>query len=272
MTVSDWISISCAVASLITAIVIAILQIRQSTRMEQFEKRQDKRDEERHAESVKAQAVSFISKYYNDRGLIPLCAIAAMYNPLFYYTRSMYRDFCCYTKETQNAILKYCGLDLLVKENDIYNSSVDELRNVITERFPQDKDIYYDQAKYIERSLTRYGKEALPHSDSNYENHITDILSEAFQCGTQEPTPIEQLTNEYDFGNCLEIEACQLASVIAEYIAIYNATSRDMQIESDKNYGSPGGYAGETINTMEDLFLKALFEMYVNLVLNKHQK
>lgn len=35
--------------------------------MERFEKRQDKRDEQRHQESVKAQAVSFISKYYKDR-------------------------------------------------------------------------------------------------------------------------------------------------------------------------------------------------------------
>lgn len=101
MTVSDWISIICAGVALIVTIVIAILQIRQSNRMEKFEKRQDKRDEQRHQESVKAQAVSFISKYYKDRGLIPLCAIATMYNDLFYYNREMYREFCCCTKEVQ---------------------------------------------------------------------------------------------------------------------------------------------------------------------------
>lgn len=83
MSVSDWISIICAGVALIVTVIIAVLQIRQSNRMERFEKRQDKRDEERHQESVKAQAVSFISKYYKDRGLIPLCAIATMYNDLF---------------------------------------------------------------------------------------------------------------------------------------------------------------------------------------------
>lgn len=120
MSVSDWISIICAGVALIVTIIIAILQIRQSNRMERFEKRQDKRDEQRHQESVKAQAVSFISKYYKDRGLIPLCAIATMYNDLFYYNREMYKEFCCCTKEVQNRILEYCNLDLRVNEYGIY--------------------------------------------------------------------------------------------------------------------------------------------------------
>lgn len=114
MSISDWISIISAVVALTATIIIAILQIKQSNRMEKFEKRQDMRDEQRHQECVKSQAVSFISKYYKDRGLIPLCAIAAMYNDLFYYNREMYREFCCCTKEIQNRILEYCKLDLRV--------------------------------------------------------------------------------------------------------------------------------------------------------------
>lgn len=126
ISVSDWISIICAVVALIVTVIIAVLQIRQSNRMERFEKRQDKRDEQRHQESVKAQAVSFISKYYKDRGLIPLCAIATMYNDLFYYNREMYREFCCCTKEVQNRILEYCGLDLRVSEYSIYEKCFDD--------------------------------------------------------------------------------------------------------------------------------------------------
>lgn len=57
MSVSDWISIICAGVALIVTVIIAVLQIRQSNCMERFEKRQDKRDEQRHQESVKAQAV-----------------------------------------------------------------------------------------------------------------------------------------------------------------------------------------------------------------------
>ena len=38
MTVSDWISIICAGVALIVTVIIAVLQIRQSNRMEKFEK------------------------------------------------------------------------------------------------------------------------------------------------------------------------------------------------------------------------------------------
>ena len=60
MTCSDRISIICAVISLFVTIAIAGLQLRQSGRMGKFERRQDERDERRHAEEVKSQAVSFI--------------------------------------------------------------------------------------------------------------------------------------------------------------------------------------------------------------------
>ena len=76
-------------------------------------------------------------------------------------------------------------------------------------------------------------------------------------------TPIQQLSVEYSFGSCKEIEACQLVTVIAEFAAIYGNKNKNI----DKSYGSPGGYDGEVIETMEDLFLLALFEIYTNCVL-----
>ena len=57
----------CSAISLIATIVIAFMQIRQSKRMEEFERRQDKRDERRHAEGNRTKAVEFISRYYSDR-------------------------------------------------------------------------------------------------------------------------------------------------------------------------------------------------------------
>lgn len=62
-----------------------------------------------------------------------------------------------------------------------------------------------------------------------------------------------------------ENEACQFATVLAQFIAIYGSEDDG----SDKEYGVPGGYAGETIDTMEDLFLLAVFEMYIHLVLKE---
>ena len=236
MSVSDWISIICAGIALIVTIIIAVLQIRQSNRMERLERRQDKRDEQRHQESVKSQAVSFISKYYKDRGLIPLCAIATMYNDLFYYNREMYREFCCSTKEVQNIILEYCELDLRVKEYNIYEKCLNAIEGVVNENFPNDRKIFYEGGKYFLRSLESYAKKTIPHQEFVLEN--------------------------YNFGSCKEIEACQLVTVIAKFVAIYGNENKNI----DKSYGSPGKYDGEVIGTMEDLFLLALFEIYVNCV------
>ena len=76
-------------------------------------------------------------------------------------------------------------------------------------------------------------------------------------------TPIQQLSVEYNFESCEGIETCQLVTVIAEFSAIYGNKNKNI----DKSYGSPGGYDGEVIETMEDLFLLALFEIYTNCVL-----
>lgn len=108
--------IICSVISLFVTIVIAVIQICQSIRMEKFERRQDERDECRHAEGNRAQANEFISSHYADRGSIPLCAVAAMHNDLFHYSRKMYWEFCCLVPEVQNLILEYCNLDLRMRE------------------------------------------------------------------------------------------------------------------------------------------------------------
>lgn len=259
MSMSDWINIICAATSLIVTIIIAWLQIRQSNRMEKFERRQDARDERRHIESVRAQAVSFISKHYSDKELIPLCAIAAMYNDLYYYSREMYREYCCYTKEVQNKILEYCNLDLRITKRGIFPECIEALEEVIKERFPHDKDVFYDGAKYIRRSLESYGDEELPHIEYQYMRRITDVLSEPFRENKFDEKPIEVLASEFNFGGAPEIEACQLVTVIALCIAICSGNQK----KKTGHYGSPD----EEIETMEDLFLKSVFEMYTNLVI-----
>lgn len=292
VSVSDWIGIICSAVSLVVTIIIAALQLRQSNRMERFEKeqaeqerkfaqlqqqqsermeefehRQDERDERRYEESVKAKSISFISKYYNDRGLIPLCVMATMYNELFYYNREMYREFCCCTLEVQNRILEYCELDLRISdEKNIFKKCLSALINAHRKHFPKDKDIFYDGGKYIERSLRVYGCEKIPNREFEYENHLTDILSDAFQNDDASLKPIERLCDEYNFASFSEIDACRFTTMVAEYIAIYSV--EDI-MESDKNYGAPGGYGGETIETMEDLFLRALYEVYIHLVLKE---
>lgn len=73
---------------------------------------------------------------------------------------------------------------------------------------------------------------------------------------------ISELEEVYNFANSSEIEACQFVTTLAGCLASYGNKKTD----SKKYYGSPGFYDGETIDTMEDLFLLALFEIYTNLL------
>lgn len=70
------------------------------------------------------------------------------------------------------------------------------------------------------------------------QNHITDVLANAFNSNDKKATPIQQLSVEYNFESCEGIETCQLVTVIAEFSAIYGNKNKNI----DKSYGSPGGY------------------------------
>lgn len=280
---NEWAELICAVISLLVTAIIGMKQYCQSKRMEEFERRQDERDERRHAEGNKAQAVDFISRHYSDRGLIPLCAVAAMHNDLFYYSREMYRSFCCLTPEVQNLILEYCNLDLRVrKENDLFNRCIAAIENALRDRFPKDEPAFYDNGKYALRSLNRYAGEKIPAvrighlpkcldafrpiSDSRtpeYDLFIIEVLSRAFESQDASLTPISCLEKAYCFESCSEIEACRFATTVTFYAATYGSGDE----ANDKDYGCPGGFDGERIETMEDLFLLAVFQIYTKLLL-----
>ena len=251
--------------------------------MEEFERRQDERDERRHAEGNKARAIEFISKHYADRGLIPLCAVAAMHNDLFHYSRKMYWEFCCLVPEVQNPILKYCSLDLRVRgEDDLFVRCIAAVEAVLRDRFPEDESILYDDGKYVLRSLERYAGERLPEPRVNllpecldssflppdsctpgYDYLIRKVLSEAFESRDASFAPISYLKNDYQFESSPEIKACRFASTVAFYAATYGSGDE----ATNRDYGCPGGFDGERIETMEDLFLLAVFQIYTKLLL-----
>lgn len=283
MKFNEWAELICAVISLLVIAIIGMKQYCQSKRMEEFERRQDERDERRHAEGNKAQAVEFISKYYTDRGLIPLCAVAAMYNDLFHYSRKMYWEFCCLVPEVQNLILKYCDLDLRVrKENDLFVRCIAAVEAALRDRFPKDEPAFYDDGKYVLRSLDRYAGEKIPAvrignlpkcldayrpiSDSRtpeYDLFIIEVLSRAFESQDASLTPISCLEKAYCFESSPEIEACRFASTVAFYAATYGSCDE----ANNRYYGCPGGFDGERIETMEDLFLLTVFQIYTKLLL-----
>lgn len=275
--------LACAFISLLVTVIIGKKQCYQSKRMEEFERRQDERDERRHAEGNRTKAVKFISRYYSDRGLIPLCAVAAMHNDLFYYSREMYRSFCCLTPEVQNLILEYCNLDLRVRiENDLFNRCIAAIENALRDCFPKDEPAFYDNGKYVLSSLNRYAGEKIPAvrighlpkcldafrpiSDSRtpeYDLFIIEVLSRAFESQDASLTPISCLEKAYCFESSSEIEACRFATTVALYAATYGSGDE----ANDRDYGCPGGFDGERIETMEDLFLLAVFQIYTKLLL-----
>lgn len=273
----------CAFISLFVTVIIGKKQSCQSKRMEELERRQDERDERRHAEGNKAQAIEFISKHYADRGLIPLCAVAAMHNDLFHYSRKMYWEFCCLVPEVQNLILEFCNLDLRVRgEDELFVRCITAVEAALRDRFPEDESVLYDDGKYVLRSLERYAGERLPALrvdllpeclDSSflppdsctleYDHLIRKVLSEAFESRDASFTPISHLKNEYQFESSSEIEACRFASTVAFYAATYGSGDE----ANNRYYGCPGGFDGERIETMEDLFLLTVFQIYTKLLL-----
>lgn len=273
----------CAFISLFVTAIIGKKQSCQSKRIEELERRQDERDERRHAEGNKAQAIEFISKHYADRGLIPLCAVAAMHNDLFHYSRKMYWEFCCLVPEVQNLILEFCNLDLRVRgEDDLFVRCITAVEAALRDRFPEDESVLYDDGKYVLRSLERYAGERLPALrvdllpeclDSSflppdsctleYDHLIRKVLSEAFESRDASFTPISHLKNEYQFESSSEIEACRFASTVAFYAATYGSGDE----ANNRYYGCPGGFDGERIETMEDLFLLTVFQIYTKLLL-----
>lgn len=185
--------------------------------------------------------------------------------------------------EVQNLILKYCNLDLRVREeDDLFVRCIAALEAALRERFPEDETFLYNDGKYVLRSLERYAGERLPAPpvhllpeclDSSflspdsctleYDYLIRKVLSEAFESRGASFAPISYLKNEYQFESSSEIEASRFATTVAFYAATYGSGDE----ANDKDYGCPGGFDGERIETMEDLFLLAVFQMYTRLLL-----
>lgn len=282
---SAFFELVCSSFSLAATIIIACVQYKQTEKMSNFERRLDCRDELRHNEQIEAQAAKFISEHREDIRLIPLCAIASMYDNSFYYSRPIYRDFCYLTRETQNKILEHFHLNLeVVAKPNCYDECIDTIKKVVENIFPNDIDIFYDNGKYVLSCLTEHGPENIPQKrifykrtsanptiqqyyncnpEASYEQPICDILYSAFKdkCNL---SPINELACIYNFFGSTETEACQFVTTVMLYIAHF---ARNTIL--DYNYGVPSEQLreeGQEVK-MEDLFLLALYETYIHLIL-----
>ena len=164
-------------------------------------------------------------------------------NPNFYLKHGFdkaYIDYGCpYVQEN-------CDVDIPSDNLIIYGHNM------------KDSSMFSGLMKYTDKSF--------------WENHKTiqfDTLTEkcnykiiaAFKTAVYTDSP--ESFKYYQFVNADTAEEFNAYITKCKELAIYGNSNKN----SDKDFGVPGGYDGEVIETMEDLFLLALFEIYVNCVI-----
>lgn len=288
---ADCISIICAIGSLIVAIWIGICQVKQGNRMEDLALRQDAEAKRQKAQQLKAQRDSFLMKYFNEKDdiyLLPLCWVAALYNPALAYHRNMFREYNMLEEDVQDAICDYMGLKLdkpKTRGLKFYLLCVDAIQKVEEKYRPKERNrytgLFYEGAKYLFKCLEEYRAKVIPWNSSDLERYLYDCLRKYDTDKAQFSNPLGDYAYYFEFNQleCPELKACEVCAVAAKVLAQWegqNISSQNSAGTSDSDeedkYWIPGEYGNERLETMEDLFLCALFSIYVNLILPQNNE
>lgn len=286
----EWISIDCsiasvfcAVASLIAAIIIGRCQVKQGERMEALALRQDEAERRQKEQQLKAQRDAFLMKYHNEKDdiyLLPLCWIAAFYNSALAYHRNMFREYNMLEEDVQNAICEYMGLKLPSpkwKGKELYSQCVEAILRVEKKyhyNTTQNIPLFYDDAKYLYRGIEYYRAQELPLNLASLENYLFSLLRAFDENPTAVTDPLSEFAYVFDFQTSSEVNACEICAVAAKVLAEWDGQPDPLQenrapstVDCLDAHWIPGKYGYERLETMEDLFLCALFSIYVNLIL-----
>lgn len=243
----------------------------QSSRINKLELYQANTEKKRYEESVEIEARRFISKHARQIGLLPLCAIAFAYSKSRPYSREMYSEFRLLSKDVRLKIFELCGWSMCdVETDDFFNDCMKCLQNAFELFLPRDKfdSLFYDSAKYVKRAILYYGNKAIPHLEFEYDRNMEDILIIPFYNDERrkyDSSVIDKIKICFNFENCSEIEVCQIVCSVARKISINSGGHLDSSHNVFVDYGSPGSWSYERIETMEDLFLVTLFDIWSNL-------
>lgn len=262
-------SFLCAVISLFAAVHFGNLQCQQSGRMESFQKRQDERDQARYRHEDEACAVSFLQKHDSSRYIIPICGIASMIDKTYLYNRAVYRDFCLQIPEVQKIILHKCGVVSEVKdfqEQDFLNKYLSKFREHCKDTFPKEmgSEIFslffadgergilgctaddFNSEALGSNGLSSLLKETIKEvqfkqKNGNFKNaHTFD--ERAFTFGIRNTKGYENYQKYYAYGCCC---MCAIACSGHPKFNINNVPEEEL--------------------SMEDIFLIAWYECYMNL-------
>lgn len=288
---SDGISIICSIISVFCTIIIGICQVKQGNRMEALAFRQDEEAKRQKAQQLKAQRDTFLMKYFNQKDdiyLLPLCWVAALYNPALAYHRNMFREYNMLEEDVQDAICDYMGLKLdkpKTKGLDFYFLCVDAIQKVEEKYRPKERNrytgLFYEGAKYLFKCLEEYRAQKMPWKVSDLEYYLYDRLRKHDTDQAWFSNPLGDYAYYFEFNRleCEELKACEVCAVAAKVLAKWEGqknssqnSARVFDADEEDKYWIPGEYGHEKIKTMEDLFLCALFSIYVNLILPQNNE
>jgi len=124
-------------------------------------------DEKRRKAEIAERARAFIIDHDEERGYLPLCAIAASVNGLRKHKRAIYNDFNKCPTEVQNEILRqadYCFK--VIEGNKWVDECVAELEKYIkAHKLSNRSDAYlYNGAKYLHRGFDNHGNQEIGNS------------------------------------------------------------------------------------------------------------
>lgn len=275
-SISDITSLSVAIISLIVAIILGIVQYKQTKNLDKYTKDQDERSEKRHQDFIYSEAMHFIQKYTktDEIQLLPNCIMAFKFNATNFYRREMYNEFCVMQEEIRDCILKQKNINLdCSPEKSFYDTCLEYFKLIFESEYG--KDIYlrffYENAKYFKYTLTISGRDHVLKNSSikdkvHYLSYITDILSDATQ---KDPISIlfEELYDSINKENHDSFDELNkfLYCMIVKWVSIYKSPGHILIFENADLNISNGNY--ETLHSedwyMEDLFLDALLNLYV---------
>lgn len=232
---------------------------------------------------IKKQAEEFLKKYNNNKDshssqlhLLPLCLMANEYNKTFNYRREIYNEFSLLPNEVQQEILRQRNINIFIKnKGNFYEKSLEALIKAI-ESYCPGKNIFHENDEYFKRSITEFGKEKIPEIncaiDEYWNTNYIPSTSKTFSFEIRikhlldyekNNNPIEKLMHEKtNLGTPASSTSAIVISYLCCYIAIYVSNfSSELEKPDELNECN---FVGELY--MEDLFLKALLDIYVYLL------
>lgn len=273
--INEIVSITSAIIGLIATVIIAVIQYKQGKRMEQLSLQQDKEEKRRREQYIKQQRDSFIMKYHNEEGeiyLLPLCWISSIYDSTLAYHRKMYMEYNMLEQDVQEAICERMNLYIekpILSGEDFYIECVKTIQEAEKNVYigNSHRSVFYDCAKYLNKCIELYGSKEVPHNLTKMTITLNNLLSQFEEDNTQISDPIEELCHQFGFYSSDELVASAICAIIAKTIAVHCGEKNGKDI-----FWIPGQYWRESLSLMEDLFLNALFCIYIYLMRNHSEE